>query len=116
MKLVIDRKIWLRGEGSANSRLLRQSDEKLCCVGIFGRAIDIPDDILKGQGSVRACSLSSRNQWPEWTTASPEQPNKSHDIYALYNWNDLMGVNEKEREEKIIELFAKHDVQVEFIN
>ena len=43
MKLVIDRKVWLRGEGDAVSRLLRPEDQKMCCVGISGKALGLPD-------------------------------------------------------------------------
>lgn len=32
--MIIDRSIWLRGEGSYVSFLLRRSDNKMCCVGI----------------------------------------------------------------------------------
>jgi hypothetical protein len=35
MKLTVDRKTWLRGEGDRVSRLLRPSDGQMCCLGFW---------------------------------------------------------------------------------
>lgn len=44
MKVIIDRTKWYRGQGSIGSSLLRPTDQKMCCVGFFGKACNINDD------------------------------------------------------------------------
>lgn len=46
MRVVIDRKRWLRGEGTSNSFLLRASDGKMCCLGHVCKAYGKTDDEL----------------------------------------------------------------------
>lgn len=46
--LVIDRRIWLRGEGSLESKLLRERDGKQCPVGILLEALGVPRDEMVG--------------------------------------------------------------------
>lgn len=49
-ELTIKRSEWLRGEGVIDSALLRKSDQKRCCVGIYGRALGVSDTTLEGKG------------------------------------------------------------------
>ena len=115
MKLVIDRNVWLRGEGSTKSFLLRSSDEKMCCVGIFLKSLGVPEAQLCDTVVADNCSNSLI---PDWT--KPIAPwgdgGLPPDISELYVTNDYAGGSEAKREQRIADLFAKHDVQVEFIN
>ena len=116
MKLTIDRQEWLHGEGSSTSCLLRTSDGKRCCVGIYARALGVKDELL------RDVAWPRQNITNHWDAA--EAP-------WLLPWNGVGGCNEFERqrlavlndapkianrEADIKEIFARHDVDVTFIN
>jgi hypothetical protein len=114
MKLVIDRRIWLRGEGSDVSYLLRGSDKKQCCVGILCESLGVSKKNLQDHKGSQ--TLSGFNL-PEWLT--PE----SDDLFKAYEINDTsvpanveVAAFEASREAKITELFAEHDIQVEFVD
>lgn len=50
MKLIIDRKTWLRGEGSLHSYLRRPADDKMCCLGFCAVEVEKIDPVaLLGQ-------------------------------------------------------------------
>lgn len=124
MKLVIDRKIWLRGEGSFMSFLLRRADQKQCCVGILCEALGVPKKDLEG---VKGCQRLVADL-PAWLTLPGADPGtfappQKIDLFTAYEINDEpapsfseVAAHEALREAKITELFAKHDIQVEFVN
>ena len=114
MKLVIDRKVWLRGEGDAVSRLLRPEDQKMCCVGIYGKALGLPDKVL--EDVTTATGWGGTTVWPDWVLEECHTLGKTTDIAEVYVTNDEMDFNDRERETRLTLLFAKHGVEVEFIN
>jgi hypothetical protein len=114
MKLVIDRRIWLRGEGPAVSYLLRGSDKKQCCVGILCEALGVSKENLQG---IKGSQILVGFNLPEWLTQ------EGVDLFEVYKINDTwvpanveVAAFEASREAKITELFAKHDIQVEFVD
>ena len=56
----INRKKWLRGEGDDDSRLLRSTDNKMCCLGFLGKACGISSACLSGRG------MPNTIRMPEW--------------------------------------------------
>ncbi|SRR6266478_5030960 len=122
MKLIIDRKIWLRGEGSAVSYLLRRSDGKQCCVGILCEALGASKKDLEGiKGSQKLVGFNL----PAWLKPSDVNFGTSEidDIFKAYEINDAsapanveIAAFEALREAKVTALFAKHDIQVEFVD
>lgn len=115
MKFTIDRNVWLRGEGVCNSKLLRD-DGKMCCVGIFLKALGVMDEDLIDQrvaydlGIVRLEKL----QCPWLAAHGADEPVPS--IIELYRTNDSRVMDDADREQLITKEFGKHDVEVEFIN
>ena len=111
MKLIIDRKEWYRGEGIEESKLLR-TDGRRCCIGILGRAVGIPDHLLLSIGGVGSTThhQEAANKWPAWCQSD------GGDIRCAYGLNDRLDLSEKERERQLTELFARNDIEVEFIN
>ena len=121
MKLIIDRDIWLRGEGSGWSYLLRKEDEKMCCLGIYLKECGVSSEKLLDMTS--PCQLVKIiPPEAEWLI------DKSLGIDSM-DTCDLMGFNDRrkkkiekedekedEREEKIAHIFAKHNIEVEFVN
>lgn len=105
--LVIDRRIWLRGE--AESCLLRR-DGKMCCIGIYLKACGIPDTSLVGLGS----PFHARNAVvPEWLL-DRESWSNSHLALILIQSNDDQSLGEAEREERIASYFSSAGVTVVF--
>lgn len=108
-KLVIDRKVWLRGERA--SYLLRRHDRKMCCVGIYLKACGVPEEKFKGLAGI--ISVPEKVKFPEeaeWLRGLDTL------LYGLYAVNDALDLTEIQREAKIVKLFAQRDVEVTFIN
>lgn len=110
MKLTINRKKWLRGEGGLESCLLRESDGKMCCVGIYLSALGVSDDSLRDSNTAyiaqaRGGELPQQALWLFLGEGREDADN-------LYAVNDRKC--EPCREAKIKELFAKHGVEVMF--
>jgi hypothetical protein len=113
MKFTIDRSKWLRGEDAKDgldSYLLRPSDGKQCCVGIYLSAIGFLDDELHGRTEDTELrhhfSEESDHQVPHWLCAESE----------VYGINDSSALSEPERERRIAERFAAGGVTVEFVD
>lgn len=119
-KFVIDRNIWLRGEGVTGSFLHRTSDNKQCCVGIF----------LNQLCNIGIADLTERSTayQVEQYTLVPEWLRKGPEVATLYAVNDavlnnpdpcqqnVLITDEAEREKRVVEMFARYDIEVEFIN
>lgn len=117
MKLVIDRTRWLRGEGRG-SRLLRQEDNKMCCLGFLGQHCGVSDaEMLE-----RAAPWQAKpEKFPSWLTIKldPEEDSvldASKACYDIMRTNDNTSLSDLTREATLVEMFANHDIQVEFVN
>jgi hypothetical protein len=128
MKLTIDRKKWLRGEGSATSLLLRRGDGKMCCLGFYGLACGLKETDILGISNPNYliagfASVESHNRWVKakkggaWLFDQTNPSLWSNDCKMLMTINDALPrcLSQKEREQKIKNIFAKHNVQVKFI-
>jgi hypothetical protein len=118
MKLTIQRSKWLHGEGSDQSFLLRESDGKMCCMGFYLRAVGLTDDQIRDKTTpedVAMAIINSPASWlltPRWNGGSALE--NSIDCSFLINKNDIINLK-VDREEAIAKLFAKHEVEVEFV-
>lgn len=118
MNFKIDRKLWLRGEGATKSALIREADGKMCCLGFFGIACGLSVNDLMGQKQP-----SDVKGYPSWlmSTYTNEFDKLNHtgcsmDCHNLMSNNDTDGIDDNERERRIISSFANNDVQVEFVD
>jgi hypothetical protein len=123
MELVIDRKIWLRGEGTSKSYLQRLSDGKRCCVGTFCIAAGIPPKRIIGCSAISLFNKIGQSLAVNFQTVDAQVT-----FNRLYVINDtpvgdecpFLAPNERMTEEKREELikteFAKLGVNVTFIN
>lgn len=119
--LVIDKSIWLRGEGNEKSFLLRSADNKMCCVGIYMKSCGFTTKELKDNGAVEDVEGYITYD----TKGDPEKRFKQakcnwlqnrSTVSDLYETNDNEEISEAEREEQIIEGFAKNGVKVTFVD
>lgn len=123
MKLVIDRKFWQNGSINEGETLLLNSDTgRMCCLGFYGIACGISRAEIADTPS--PASLARRKGWTrpdeapeafrflvEWSRLED-----AGEADSLMRFNDAAFRNEKERESKIAEIFARNGVEVEFIN
>lgn len=110
-KLIIDRNIWLRGE-AIESYLLRQSDQKQCCVGIYLEQCGIERTKLSGVMSAQGLAMKEPlPQEAQWLLGVANR-----DAQWLYRVNDNPESPASLRESEITKVFAQHKVEVEFIN
>ena len=113
MKLIIDRTKWLRGEGASVSYLLREQDQKMCCLGFYSIGCGLKPSEIK---NVQAPEFRSEYEWL-FELFDLRIEDFSQDCYLLMKTNDQdCGIDEEARERIITEVFAKHGVEVEFIN
>lgn len=52
LTVIVDRTKWLRGEGSRASKLLREQDGKMCCMGFASLAAGYTEDQIKGNAEI----------------------------------------------------------------
>lgn len=103
-KFTIDRKLWLRGEGSTKSKLFRPGDGKKCCVGFYANSLGLTDERINNKSTLAQVSASASN----WAV--------SPDMDELYVSNDNPSTSDEFKEYRIKDLFAKHGIKVEFVN
>lgn len=133
-KLVIDRSIWLRGEGNEDSYLLRNTDNKMCCLGIYLEACGVSRERLGGipTPSELANLDVEVPKEAEWLVNKKPNPTPSQrwegtpwahrlmeendDVLPRNAPKDIKKQNEHRREANIAQLFRANGVEVEFIN
>jgi hypothetical protein len=122
MKLIIDRKTWLRGEGNEKSALLRECDGKMCCLGVFALAIGLSAERISNVESPEMVPVAGAESVASlWKKFNPVSGFIFNGGEASVVCRDLMCTNDDQsmydvdREEKIAKLFAKGGVEVEFI-
>lgn len=129
-ELVIDRNVWLRGEGSHQSCLYRPRDGKMCCVGIYLDACGVPKDRMVAHSNATSLAekLPDEAKWL-FGTSPLGGTFASADANYLYAVNDTEAgskpiahpppvtvPDEAFREAEIVRYFAAHHVRVTFIN
>ena len=71
-KLVIDRKMWFRGDGGVLSALVRADDGRMCCLGFLGCSVGgDPKGPWKGEGAgmieqLYPSQYQKEIAWPKW--------------------------------------------------
>jgi hypothetical protein len=119
----VSRARWLRGEGSQNSRLLRPSDGKMCCLGFYGRACGIPSEQLENAGApdelvgYYETTVKYRDFWPKWVLQEPEDLGyrMTAATTRAMEVNDDDELGAVEREETLAELFKSVGVELVFV-
>lgn len=135
MEVIIKRSEWIRGQGSADSYLYRQKDDKKCCLGfvalkcgiVAGRLLqqsapahilriewDLPQQFTflladdRSTDSLVANELMVINDTPIGDVANVNQ-------YNPYR-ADFQITSEEHREDKIAEILAGHGFEVSFVD
>jgi hypothetical protein len=109
----VDRQTWLRGEGASRSWLLRDIDQKMCCLGSYALACGMKAEQIKlvsGPGSL----AEYQSTILEGLATSPH--NCTSEAACLMNANDDPHIADTEREAKLTAKFAEMGITVTFIN
>lgn len=116
--LRIDRSIWLRGEGSEDSRLLREGDGKQCCNGILLEALGVPRELLADRTSAYSLATSRYLSIAHVVgLVYFDDAGILHDsdwARTLYSINDNPDICEAVRERKLTKAFKEGGVEVTF--
>lgn len=109
MQFTVKRSEWYRGKGAAPSKLLR-TDGTRCCIGFVGQQCGIADSALLNRRTIGLCPPKDE-KWPTWTNS-----NDIADTYEAYEVNDNAKLNDKEREAKLKEIFARNGDEIVFVD
>lgn len=112
-QFTIDRKKWLRGEGSAGSALLRVSDNKMCCLGFYSLALGCTEKDILNIGEM--CDVDAFRDETSYYEDRVSEAELQYE-HRLMSINDDESMSEIEREALIVALFAQNNVEVNFIN
>ena len=117
-KLIIDRKKWYRGRGTAESRL-RLKNGTMCCLGFYALSCGKTEDEILDKSYLLTeeydmYSLPTTEE-AEWLNSELEYPYCSTSRLLGFT-NDDVDLKEEDREQQISEIFAKNGVEVEFVN
>lgn len=117
-ELVINRPNWLRGEGAGDSFLLRESDNRMCCLGFYSRACGFSKDSLVGQRGPMQLGTNIIPDQMKWLYIGKGNSEHSGVANKAMTVNDgsqeYVELSEEERERKLTELFAEHGIKVTF--
>ena len=120
MILTIQRSKWLRGNDGDGSCLL-DNDGKMCCLGFYAKALGAEDSQIFAVTIPQDCDsperekIFSERSGGRWIL-SEDGAGDSHDAVELIVQNDSNYLTEEEREWSIQELFARHGVEVVFVD
>lgn len=113
---VITRSVWLRGEGSCDSYLLR-GDGKQCCLGqLASRVYGIDDDAISYVGSLDELEhVPEGLNWSVNRLAKDEGGNEASEAAnTLMEINDKADLPDDQREPKLVAKFAELGYAVTF--
>jgi len=112
-RFTIDRRAWLRGEGSHASALLRVSDGKACFFGWYLRACGVPDALM---GDVASPTHVPTRTVPPWIRHFSDSACVSHAAQRLMSINDDTTLTDAAREAALTLLAAAHGLAVQFVD
>lgn len=120
-EFVIDRKKWHRGKGALGSRLLREDDGKMCCLGQVSKQCGIEDKEIIDVSSPHfltfdaAKKIRAKIPWLLGSDSDGDTVNSRACISAM-GTNDSLRYKEATRERRLKAIFKKHGATLTFIN
>jgi hypothetical protein len=117
MKYIIDRTKWLRGEGFEHSKLLREIDQKMCCLGQIALQCGIAGSDLLGTNTPDVVGLERFPKWFQTATKTrPPESSRHSDVSKAMMINDERNTTDAEKEKALWSIFLSHGDELEFIN
>lgn len=118
LKVTVDRRRWLRGEGSVASSLFDDYNKKMCCLGFATRACGCSIDKIRGQASP-ACVVIGHTNTKESLArflAAKSEVKNSGATGRMITINDDIKINDAEREDRLKKWGKKLNIQFTFVN
>ncbi len=109
----IDRATWLHGEGGYKSTLLR-GDGKMCCLGFLALACGVPEEQAKRTRTLLGLIPEVRSFLPSLFAHPQMEGRHMYLTNDLMNANDVMGLPDDVREERIADKFKEAGIKVTF--
>ncbi len=113
MKFIINREIWLRGEGAESSFLHRDLDGKECCMGQCVK--QLYPELTNRQLFCKKKVLHKEDAWV-WFALLIEDRDFVRFAEDCYQDNDNVYLSEGDREKYLTQAAEKHGHELEFIN
>lgn len=115
-KLVIDRTKW--GRGSTGGMLLDPVTGMMCCLGFESLRCGVRLGQMSNVSMPKGIEGFSFSTWMIYSVAGAngEMLMNSADADIAANINDARDTPDEFKESEIKKIFARHDVEVEFIN
>lgn len=125
-KLVIERSKWYRGQTSKESLLRRAVDSQMCCLGFLCLSYGLTEEQINEEPDPSSIAELASITPAEWLFEFGTDIN-SDDCSLAMRINDRKAglprseqeevfiKDEADRERQLTKLFAKHDIQVEFV-
>jgi len=114
--LVIQRKIWGRGETGGALRKKVRDTFKHCCLGIL--ALKQGCSVREIQGNGSPADLTDKRSEKEVRAAFPKMISRSGEDSAvaeeMMSVNDNTGISETDRETRLAKLFGKIGIKIKF--
>jgi len=103
MKFTVIREQWFRGQGSSESRLIRKTDGKMCCVGFFCQAEGFPLEQLDGITTYAKLTNNKSDKFENPIDAS------------IYTINDSVYTTDEYKEATLKKAFLDLGDEVDFV-
>lgn len=115
LTVVVKRKRWYRGR-ACGSKLLRSSDNTMCCLGFACRQIGVPRSLILNVGSpgmIGLLTVSKRFRIPGLTTKADKVNTPT--CRALMRRNDNVDIGDEQRESEITRLGKSIGLKFKFV-
>lgn len=119
MKFEVSRARWLRGEGMGKSRLLRESDKKMCCLGFRALATGFTKKEILSQALPRSLFDGTKvsDAWKPFFIEGGGCWGGESDICVKIVWtNDDPALSDDVREEYLKRDFAEAGDEIVFVD
>ena len=104
-RFVVDRSRWIRGN-SESSKLLRESDGHMCCLGFVCTQLGVPRELLREVGGPAGVDHHALDDF--LTNGTGGSRWNSPFANSAIGYNDSMAMEDSERERLLSELFEPH--------
>ncbi len=112
---VLDRSRWYRGKSAARSYLRSPYDGLMCCLGLYLESCGVPAvDLTSERYPHAALPIPPEAKW--LLAPEPRAEDQHSDRTLLAVDNDSEFLTEDVRERKIQAVFAKHGIEVLFVD
>lgn len=114
LKVTVDRDRWIRGE--INSRLLREGDRKMCCLGFACIAAGVPEAQILGVLTPASVKLPQSLMGLKSGTGVLQNHTNSYECSSMMIWNDRVYKSAGTwQEDKLISLGRQVGIEFKFV-